>query len=205
MDEQMIDTTYLYLPDRGGWGYMNVSDPNIIDAFGYIQQLVRPEKVVEIGMYAGHSTLLMLSLFKYLNSVVSYDPGEVSAKSSKEIANRHPSFSFYNKPIWGEEDQHTDIDLMFVDGDHQTKPVLKDIESVFTILPRFVLFDNVEHGGVSAALGKAGLYNVKFNPKYFFYSNIFKGNHKPGILMLIDLQNVSDIDILEVLKKVADE
>ena len=200
-----IDTSYLYLPDQEGWGYMNVYDLKVIDAFQCIQDIVEPQKVIEIGMYAGHSTLLMMSVFQSLKSIVSYDPGKVSAKSSQEIAKRYPLFSFHNKPIWGDEDQHLDIDLMFVDGDHQTRPVLKDIESVFTILPRFALFDNVEHSGVSAALTKAGLYNVKYNPTYFFYSNVFKGNHKPGILMLIDLQNLSDIDILEVLKKITDE
>lgn len=201
----MIDTSYLYTPPVESWGYMDVNDSNIISAFEDVNNIVRPKNVIEIGMFAGHSTLVMLSLFKDMVSLTSYDPGAVSLKSSSEIKKRHPAFSFVNSPIWDNEDQHSDVDLIFVDGDHQEKPVLRDINSVFNILPRFVLFDNVEHGGVSAALRKTRLYNVNFNPKYYFYTNTFKNQHKPGIMMLLDLQNVSERDILTVLQKIAYE
>lgn len=202
----MIDTSYLKLPDQDSWGYTNVDDSNIISAFTAVNDIVSPVNVLEIGMFAGHSTLLMLSLFKNIKTITSYDPSKVSLHSAPEILKRFPQFQFHNSPIWGHEDDYvnSNIDLIYVDGDHQTPSVLKDIVSSFHILPRFILFDNVEHGGVSGALRRSGLYNVKYNPKYFFYTNTFKNQHKPGILMLIDLQNITDADIITVLTKASD-
>lgn len=203
----MIDASFLYLPAQESWGYTNVNDQNIVSAFTDIQQRVNPINVVEIGMFAGHSTILMLSLFNNLKKITSYDPGEVSLKSSTEISSRHPQFSFNNTAIWGHEDRHLNetVDLVYVDGDHRTPAVLKDIVSTFHILPRFVLFDNVEHAGVSAALRHTKLYDVKYNPTFYFYTNTFKQQHKPGIFMLLDLQNISEADILFVLQKASNE
>ena len=192
---KLIDVSFLPEPDLNkaeeGWGYLNVKSKEVLESFEKIQDIVNPKVVIEIGMFAGRSTLIMLEHFESLQKLTSYDPNPISLKAANEIQSRYPKFSFYNGPIWGNEDVHKDVDLIFIDGDHTPRSVLKDIKSCSIIRPKYVLFDNVEKSGVSAVIDRLRLYEERYNPTFFFYVDTHKGIVKPGILMLVNITDSS--------------
>lgn len=166
-----IDSSFLeHREDR--WGYTNVHDLQVIDNFMRIGDIVYPKKIVEIGMYAGHADILMMHLYHQLESFVAYDPHEVSIENAPKIKERYPVHQHYAEPIWGNEHRHTDIDMVFVDGNHSAECVDKDLKSTFLIKPRYILVDNIESPAVRQfTKQKFKLWDVKHNPQYFFYTN----------------------------------
>ena len=72
-----IDDHYLRYP-KDQWGGTDLNNSDMVNAWIDIQNIVNPKKVIEIGMWAGHGTLLMMNVFKNLQSIVSYDPGDLS-------------------------------------------------------------------------------------------------------------------------------
>ena len=56
-----IDDHYLRFP-KEGWGWTDLNNKDLIESFQRVNEIVRPKNVIEIGMFAGHATLLMLSL-----------------------------------------------------------------------------------------------------------------------------------------------
>lgn len=166
-----IDDHYLRFP-KDRWGGTDLTNPEMINPWIEIQEIVNPKKVIEIGMWAGHSALVMMTVFKNLESLVSYDPHDISRINARQIKKFWPQHTFYQEPIWGNEDRHTDIDLIFVDGHHQGDNPLKDLMSCKKIQPRYVVVDNLELFDVrEAARNHHKLYDPKYDPKYFFYTN----------------------------------
>lgn len=189
-----IDTSFLeFREDR--WGYTNVHDLQVIDNFMTIGEIVYPKKIVEIGMYAGHADILMMHLYHQLESFVAYDPHEVSVANAPKIKERYPIHQHYAEPIWGNEHRHTDVDLVFVDGKHDSESVDKDLKSTWKIKPRYILVDNIETPAVRIMTKqKFKLWDVKHNPQYFFYTNeklTLSTNtvmRSPGILGLFKME-----------------
>ncbi len=200
-----IDDHYLTWP-KDTWGYTDLNNPDMVNAWLEIQEIVNPKKVIEIGMFAGHSSLLMMHVFENLKSLYSYDPSDTSALNYRQIKKYYPQHVFFNEPIWGKEYRHIDIDLIFVDGMHIEKYPIYDVESCLKIRPRYILMDNLEATAVKRATMSSNnhkiplfsLYNVKFKPKYWFYTNT-KYSHamkcnitSPGIMGLFKMEGNYD-------------
>ena len=191
-----IDDHYLKYPE-GEWGFTDLNNPEMINPWLEIQQIVNPKKVIEIGMFAGHSSLVMMNVFKNLESLVSYDPHPIAASNARQIKKFWPIHEFYNNPIWGDEDRHENIDLIFVDGAHHRDYPIQDLDSCFKIKPRYILVDNIEVLGVRRATKIAhNLWSLKYDPKYYFYTNVkyserMKDKLKsPGIMGLFKMEGL---------------
>lgn len=193
-----IDDHYIVYP-KDQWGGTDLNNPDMVNPWIDIQQNVNPTKVIEIGMWAGHASLVMMTVFENLESLVSYDPGRVSENNAKQIKKYWPQHTFYKEPIWGNEHRHQDIDLIFIDGMHNGDAPYKDLQSCMKIKPRYIIMDNLELADVrSAARDKFKLYDLKYNPTYYFYSNVkysagIKCTMKsPGIMGLFKMESNYD-------------
>ena len=199
----MIDTSFLKYP-KDQWGYTKTDDADMLAPFHYIADIVwpiyekdskGPKSVIEIGMFAGHSTVVMLELFKNLEYIRSYDPGRVSRQNAPIIQERYPQFEFVNKPARTKKGEfpvplpNMDIDLVFMDGFHEgIWPKIDMITTLDYIEPRYLLADNIEHDHVRKRFKKRGLLDLECKPKYFFYTNEHKGSLSPGIFGLFKLR-----------------
>lgn len=189
-----IDDHYLRYP-LDSWGGTDLNNPDMVNPWIEMQELINPVNVVEIGMWAGHSSLLMMTVFKNLKSLVSYDPSKVSERNAKQIKKYWPQHTFYRQPIWGNEHRHTNIDLIFVDGHHLKDTPTKDLTSCMKIKPRYILMDNIEMDAVRrGARNTYKLYDPKYDPKYFFYTNTKYSSNQgytmisPGIMGLFKME-----------------
>lgn len=194
-----IDDHYLYYP-KDKWGGTDLNNPDMIYPWIEMQDIIKPKKVIEIGMWAGHASLVMMTVFKNLESLVSYDPSPVSKQNARQIKKFWPQHTFYQEAIWGNEDRHIDVDLIFVDGQHTGEAPAKDLKSCMKIKPRYIIMDNLEmHDVRQAARNLYKLYDVKYDPKYYFYSNTKwssqeKYNMKsPGIMGLFKMEGTYDV------------
>ena len=193
-----IDDHYIRYP-KNEWGGTDLNNPDMITPWIEMQEIINPKRVIEIGMWAGHASLVMMTVFKNLESLVSYDPGVVSKNNARQIKKYWPKHTFYQEPIWGNEHRHTEIDLIFVDGQHKGTAPYKDLQSCFKIKPRYILMDNLEIVDVRiAARNKFQLYSLKYNPKYYFYSNEKYSSmqkytmRSPGIMGLFKMEGNYD-------------
>lgn len=193
-----IDDHYLRWP-KNTWGGTDLNNPDMINPWLEIQDIVNPRKVVEIGMFAGHASLVMMNVFKNLESLVSYDPSDVSERNARQIKKYYPQFEFYKEPLWGNEHRHTDIDLIFVDGHHMFDNPHKDINSSRKIKPRYILADNIELTDVRHALKvNFKMFDVRYDPKYYFYTNEKYSSEQgymarsPGIMGLFKMEGNYD-------------
>jgi hypothetical protein len=193
-----IDDHYLRWPNDS-WGGTDLNNPDMVNPWLEIQNIVNPKKVIEIGMFAGHASLLMMNVFKNLESLVSYDPSDVSENNHRQIKKYYPQHTFYKEAIWENEDRHTDIDLIFVDGAHDGEAPYRDFKSCMKIKPRYILADNIEKPDVRIATKlKHGLWDVKYEPKYWFYVNDKYSSVKkcemssPGIMGLFKMEGNYD-------------
>jgi len=189
-----IDDHYLHFP-KDQWGWTDLNNPDMVNPWIEIQEIVNPKKVIEIGMFAGHSSLLMMTVFKNLQSLVSYDPHDVSEINSRQIKKYWPQHSYYKEAIWGNEGRHSDIDLIFVDGSHTFPAPSNDLDSCMKIKPRYIVVDNLEIQDVRWAVKiDHNLFSLKYEPMYWFYSNIKYSTMKkcelksPGVMGLFKME-----------------
>ena len=194
-----IDDHYLKYP-KNQWGGTDLNNPDMINPWIEMQEIINPKKVIEIGMWAGHASLVMMTVFKNLESLVSYDISDVSERNARQIKKYWPNHTFYKEPIWGKESRHENIDLIFVDGNHSQDYPFLDLKSCMLIKPRFILMDNLEmHAVRFAARNQYKLYDIKYDPKYFFYTNekfSSQQNYKmrsPGMMGLFKMEGNYDI------------
>lgn len=193
-----IDDHYLKYP-KDRWGGTDLNNPDMVNPWLEIQDIVNPKNVVEIGMWAGHSALLMMNVFKNLESLCSYDPHIVSQKNAKQIKKYYPQFTFYNEPIWNNEYRHKNIDIVFVDGDHGNLRPSRDLISTMKIKPRYIVVDNIEHHDVRQATKMLyNLWSLDYDPKFYFYTNVkYTGSVQsmvkaPSIMGLFKMENKYD-------------
>ncbi len=189
-----IDDHYIQYP-KDAWGGTDLNNPDMVNPWIEMQEIVNPKKVIEIGMWAGHSALLMMTIFKNLQSLVSYDPHPVSYLNAKQIKKFWPQHTYYQEAIWGNEDRHSDIDLIFVDGNHVAPQPLMDLDSCMKIKPRYLVIDNLEWHDVRwATKMKHNLFSLKYEPMYWFYTNIKYSSGKkcelksPGVMGLFKME-----------------
>ena len=193
-----IDDHYLRFP-KDRWGGTDLNNPDMINPWIEIQDIINPKKVIEIGMWAGQASLVMMTVFKNLQTLESYDPSNVSKDNARQIKKYWPNFTFYNEPIWGKESRHNNIDLVFVDGNHIGEDPTKDLRSCMKIKPRYIIMDNLEVVDVrKAARNVYKLYDKKYQPRYFFYSNEKYSSEQrytmvsPGIMGLFKMEGNYD-------------
>lgn len=193
-----IDDHYLRWP-KDSWGGTDLNNPDMVNPWIEMQEIINPKKVIEIGMFAGHASLLMMTVFKNLESLVSYDPSDISQQNAKQIKKFWPEHTFYKQAIWGNEDRHSDIDLIFVDGMHDGVAPYKDLNSCMKIKPRYILADNIEKPDVRVATKLTyGLWDVKYEPIYYFYTNtkyarsVGTYTKAPGIMGLFKMEGNYD-------------
>ena len=192
-----IDTSFLLKPEPEkpgekfngqGWGYLNPDILEISDMWNDIGMISNISTILEVGMFAGHSTVCLLEHFPKAK-VISLDPGPFSRKSHVPVKDRYGDrFIFIPNTLQNTNIKET-IDLMFIDGDHSFEAVDKDIRNAFQLKPRYILFDNVELPGVRRAIKESKLFSSYLKPKYWFYVNNHKGETCPGILMLLHMEN----------------
>lgn len=189
-----IDDHYIHYP-KDAWGGTDLNNPDMVNPWIEIQEIVNPKKVIEIGMWAGNSALVMMTVFKNLQSLVSYDPHLVSEINARQIKKFWPQHTYYKEAIWNNEERHSDIDLIFVDGNHRYEFVKEDLTSCMKIKPKYIVIDNLEHFDVSwATQHDYTLYSLKYEPMYWFYSNIKYSSAKkcelksPGIMGLFKME-----------------
>ena len=194
-----FDVSYLKFP-MDEWGYTDVNNPEMVAPFKHIAGHIDPVSVIEIGMWAGHSTIVMLELFKNMEYLRTYDPNPVSKNNSIEIKKRYLQWDYVPEHIrWHSEKMNFSfpvplpnrkIDLVFVDGNHTGDWPASDLDVVVNhIKPKYVLVDNFETQAVRMAVKKKGLLKPEFNPVYFFYTNLHKGNITPGIMGLYEFND----------------
>ena len=172
---------------RMGWGSLPI-DETVRNVFREVNEIVKPKRVVEVGMFVGHSTSMMFDHFDSLQKLYSFDPNMVSYEAAKVLRDEYGDrFSFLNMPFHSNHilDIDEDIDFVYIDGSHQKVNVHHDISCAlhFPNL-RYILMDNLEHHGVQEALKLKEMYDPKYQQKYWMYSAVHRNRHKPGILGL---------------------
>lgn len=193
-----IDDHYLRCP-KNEWGGTDLNNPDMVRPWVDIQKIINPKNVIEIGMWAGHASLVMMTVFENLKSLVSYDISRVSQTNARQIKKFWPQHTFYKEPIWGNEHRHSDVDLVFVDGNHTGLYPQMDIESCIKMKTRYILVDNIEAPDVrNAVRNYYKFYDLKYEPKYYFYNNVkYSARLKttldsPGIMGLFKLEGNYD-------------
>ena len=193
-----IDDHYIRYP-KNQWGGTDLNNPDMVNPWIQIEDIIKPKKVIEIGMWAGHASLVMMTVFKNLESLVSYDPNDVSRNNAKQIKKYWPQHSYHQEPIWGNEGRHKDIDLIFVDGLHTGDAPSKDLRSCMKIKPRYIVMDNLEMVDVRIAVrNEYKLYDVKYDPIYWSYVNEKYSSERkymmrsPGIMGLFKMESNYD-------------
>lgn len=191
-----IDTSFLLKPnpdiDGQGWGYLNPDILEIRDMWQDLSDTIDAKNIVEIGMFAGHSTVCILEHFPNAN-VLSLDSGKFSVDAAKPIKEKYGErFNFINSRFTDCKKVPDNIDLLFVDGGHSVDSVTRDIKRALVEKPRYILFDNVELPGVRSALKSHGFFKNFLRPQYWFYVNNHKGETCPGILMLVHMEGHYD-------------
>lgn len=203
---RQIDTSFLLTPEPEkpgekfngqGWGYL---DPDLLPIRDMWEDLTvltnNVHTVVEVGMFAGHSTVCLLEYFPFAH-VTSIDPGIFSKQAYKPIKDRYGNrFRFI--PSTFPLSDFDKIDFLFIDGNHSYEAVTKDIEKALELKPRYILFDNVELPGVRRAIKEKKLFSSFLRPRYWFYTNEHKGETCPGIIMFLDMEGKYD-EVLRLL------
>ena len=61
--------------------------------------------------------------------------------------------------------------MVFIDGNHSGDVPYHDIELALSFNPKVIMMDNVELPDVQRAVKKAGLFDLIYDPDYFYYTN----------------------------------
>lgn len=172
---------------RMGWGSLP-TDETVRNVFREVNEIVKPTRVVEVGMFVGHSTAMMFDHFDQLQILYSFDPNMVSYEAAKVLKEEYGDrFKFINM---GFESNHVlmvdeDIDFVYIDGHHGKQSVMHDIHHARKFNKvKYILMDNLEHHGVAEACKAMGMYKLEHEPRYWMYTAYHRKRLKPGILGL---------------------
>jgi predicted O-methyltransferase YrrM len=142
-----------WLPDNGGTGHMPPSE-KVIDFWRVVKEKTDFKRMAEIGFNAGHSSSIVLSLFKDV-SVQSYDIGQFDITFTNEILVKNKFQDRFSLTIKDSRDITSDdiknCDLLFVDGGHDYEIVSKDIELFISSRSQYLVLDDLQHRGVKKA------------------------------------------------------
>jgi len=178
-----------YFKGQESWGYLPYQNPDLLDWFKLIGEKYKIESVFEIGTFAGYSATIFLEQFSYLKKIVTIDTLEISDRAGKALKEKYgdrvehiSASSRYYEPT-------DNFDLVFIDGNHNGKKPYEDTILAGKMNPKFLMYDNVELPDVHLALKKANLFNIEYNPQFFFYVNEHNEKRQPGILGVFETEN----------------
>lgn len=143
-----------------GWGHIPIQG-HIIEWLSIINMFVRPKVIFDIGFLAGHSATMLLYAFPQA-TVVSCgpDPKRNMPKVMKEkFGDRFHFFrAMSDNPRMHDviQTKFTRCDLGFIDGMHDTKSVVEDIEICRKLGCKWLIFDNMERKTVEKGANRHG-------------------------------------------------
>lgn len=175
---------------RIGWGSLP-TDETVRNVFREVNEIVKPKRVIEVGMFVGHSTSMMFDHFDQLEKLYSFDPNMVSYEAAKVLKEEYGTrFAFLNMPFSSKHiiEVDGDIDFIYIDGHHAKQSVMYDIQQAQQFKKvKYILMDNLEHHGVAEACKALAMYKLEHEPRYWMYTAYHKNRLKPGILGLFKL------------------
>lgn len=185
IDESRLDHL---MWEEDGWGYL----PNQSDVMYILKNVIyrtRPESLLEIGFYAGHSTSYWAELFPGLDITSCCPPHPRGLKYGPIVADKYPNVTFI--PIKSPEvliDIHQfTYDLIFIDGNHTSEAVWADTTLAYAVDAKYILYDNSDQVGVRPEIDKmveAGMYEIVGEYEYFSH---FKGVAKNNGMTLVKI------------------
>lgn len=175
---------------RFGWGSLPTNE-TVRNVFREVNEICKPKRVVEVGMFVGHSTCMMFDHFDQLEKLYSFDPNMVSYEAALILRDTlGDRFSFLNMPFASNHilDIDEDVNFIYIDGSHQPKAVMHDVQHALKFPNvEYILMDNLEHKGVQDALKVLDMYHPKYEQKYWLYQAVHRNRMKPGILGLFKI------------------
>lgn len=131
-------------PHTGGTNWQHAE--RIAPVFYEILEIAKPRTMLEIGFNAGASALLFLMI----DDTIIHESIDIvyNSKSSGFLMNK------FQHLLWimdsADLHPHSELlsfhyDLIFIDGDHSEKSVIRDIRNSLEFTPKYLLFDDVRH------------------------------------------------------------
>ena len=188
-----IDVSFLPVPDenchdpeigRQGWGYLPYNNPDLLEWFQRVGEHNKIKTVFEIGTFAGYSATIFLEMFPDLEKITTIDPNRFSPKAGAALKERYGDRVEFLNVSSGMYRDRTQVDLVYIDGNHKDPKPQEDLVMALEMRPRFIMMDNVELPDVRHAIKKYGLMDIEFDPQYFYYTNEHRGRRAPGIIGL---------------------
>jgi predicted O-methyltransferase YrrM len=195
-----LDVSFLPVPDENqhdpkigmqGWGYLPYDNPQLQEWVSAIGREHKIKTMFEIGTFAGYSTTMFLEHLYYLNKIITIDPNRFSIGAGIALEERYGHRVEYKKikstdygGTWDER-----YDMVFIDGNHSGDVPYLDIQLALSFNPKVIMMDNIELPDVQRAVKKSGLFDLIYNPDYFYYTNEHRGRRQPGILGAFNVRN----------------
>jgi len=188
-----IDVSFLPVPDpnqhdpevgKQGWGYLPYNDPDLLEWFESVGYQNKIKTVFEIGTFAGYSATMFLEMFPFLEKITTIDPNLFSVKAGVALKEKYGDRVEFVNSSSGTYKDRDQVDLVYIDGNHQDPRPQKDIQMALQMKPRFIMMDNIELPDVRRAVKMNNLFNLEHDPKYFYYTNEHRGRRQPGIIGL---------------------
>lgn len=158
-----------------GWGYMPCQEDSLA-GFRYVQDNIRPNRVLEIGFHVGHSTTYMLEIMPQakVDSIgvaeALFDIKRIARKRISDVYGDRVKVEIRNsdhvKTLFPNQ-----YDFAFVDGGHSERRATLDIRNCIKMGIPYLLVDNCERADVCRACDKFDL-DLK---QFFLYTSEWKG------------------------------
>jgi len=168
-----IDISHLKPPRSDGWGYLPPTQ-EIFNTLKEVKQIASPNKIMEIGFNAGHSTTYLLEIFPEAE-IHSIGPSPKHGNQNVIRGKYGDRFKFYQMTTEALRDTgfKEKFDLGFIDGQHMFEYAKLDIDYCINYLKcNYVLIDNTERDDVVAAIYEYEYREtlLKFCKKYKYIS-----------------------------------
>lgn len=148
-----MNLDHLHWPTTG-WGYMQPSDA-VLKAYAWIEEEIRPRRLIEFGFHAGHSTSYQLESFQD-SSIVTFGVSRETSKGAKNMDRKYGGkFTFYKmstKDIDPNMFMPGYFDHALVDSNHTYDIVANEIDLLVRWKVPYILFDNCEQEQVQQAI-----------------------------------------------------
>lgn len=153
--------------------------PHSVKCLREIVEIVKPDKIFEIGFNMGWSASLWFNLsdFVFLFSC-DISKKQETIEAAKFLYNKYEDYFEYidrNDEIFNDRIKRHTFDLCFLDGGHLIEDVIKDINLCFELGIKYIAFDDFlpEFGEVQKAIETFGnkLEQVNVNGNIALYKN----------------------------------
>lgn len=186
-----LDVSFLPIPDENqhdpkigmqGWGYLPYTDSTLLEWITEIGRVYHIKTMLEIGTFAGYSAAMFLEKFEYLDKLVTIDPNNFSVGAGKALEDKYGDRVEYRQMKSGDLAKGQNYDLVFIDGNHTKDAPHNDILLAKSMNPKIIMMDNIELPDVQRAVKRNGLFDLKHDPEYLYYTSEHRGRRQPGIL-----------------------